>query len=607
MRERKIEKYLIKSPKQMLTIIAIFTLIIFVGGTTYAFFNYNRTGPANTLNTGRIYFSTEQTNQNTITLNNIFPMTKEQALADTSTNGTLVVTFNGDTTYTDGMEYLLSIDSVSRDTNVPISLIMDVNITENSVAVAENTNYYTARNSKDTSMYKTEGVDTIINSTNYKVITDIETGKYLLAGYIKSGQYGVNGTLTIKAFIDTDNILITDTPDDQSKAPTGYTDGTVTTEKTVISTDDWNALKTNGIIFKVKGEARPGIWVRNPNATATFDVGSVVNTKLKLLFKEDDYLGQNLQGTSISNITDYSVFSLNQFVRVYEKPNISDFTNKNIISSSSSEELIYAWKDDENNIYWYTDARDVYLNADSSYMFDYIEALDYSGLETIDSSNATNMAYMFNGLTMEYVGSYYSTSKNLFDKIANWDVSNVTNMSGMFKNSIEVDFSKIANWDVSSVTNMSEMFRGVWNVDNCGDYNNASPINNWNVRNVSNFNNMFEITSIGCVPSDFTYPIFTLRPGTWDNTFANDTYAGTYVFTPVDNIDDICPNCVFISTHGMSIHTIIYTKNNLDGKTPTVITNAVSYSDVEDEGNLLGVVLDSNNMIDKAYICGVNE
>ena len=264
--EEKKNKFLIKSYKQMFLVIGIFTLVLLVGGTTYAFFNYTRTGSANTLRTGRIYFSTEQTNQNTITLNNVFPMTKEQALADSSTNGTLVVTFNGDTEYTEGMEYLLSIDSVTGTTNVPVSLIMDVNITENNVAVAENSNYYTARDAKTASMYKAEGTDTVINSTTHKVITDIETGKYLLAGYIKSGEYGINGSITIKAFIDADNILITDTPDDQSQRPsTAYTDGTDTTGKTVISTTDWNALGSSGISFKVRGEAREGIWVENPN------------------------------------------------------------------------------------------------------------------------------------------------------------------------------------------------------------------------------------------------------------------------------------------------------------------------------------------------------
>ena len=269
--EEKKNKFLIKSYKQMFLVIGIFTLVLLVGGTTYAFFNYTRTGSANTLRTGRIYFSTEQTNQNTITLNNIFPMTKEQALADTSTNGTLVVTFTGDTTYTEGIEYLLTIDEVSRTANVPISLIMDVNVTStpegsSPVALTENSNYYTAREAKTTSMYKVEGEDTTINSTNHKIITDIETGKYLLAGYIKSGTDVVNGTVTIKAFIDADNLLITDTPVDQSQRPsTAYTDGTDTTGKTVISTTDWNSLQSTGVSFKVKGEANPGIWVPEPS------------------------------------------------------------------------------------------------------------------------------------------------------------------------------------------------------------------------------------------------------------------------------------------------------------------------------------------------------
>ncbi len=257
--------------KKIILPIIILLLVIAIIGVTFAFFNYTRTGSANTLKTGRIYFSTEQTNNNTINLTNIFPMTKQEALADSSTNGTLVVTFTGDTTYTDGIEYLLSIDSVSRTANIPISLIMDVNVesrtagdTPTTITLTENANYYTARNNKETSMYLASGEDTTINGTTHKVITDISNGKYLLTGYIKSGTDVVNGTVTIKAFIDTDNIIITDTPDDQSNAPSNYTDGTVTTGKTVISTTDWNSLKTNGVSFKVKGEANQGIWVSEP-------------------------------------------------------------------------------------------------------------------------------------------------------------------------------------------------------------------------------------------------------------------------------------------------------------------------------------------------------
>ena len=56
--------------------------------------------------------------------------------------------------------------------------------------------------------------------------------------------------------------------------------------------------------------------------------------------------------------------------------------------------------------------------------------------------------------------------------ISSWDVSNVTNMSGMFGNS---SFNQdISSWDVSNVTNMSSMFQdspfnqdiGSWDVSN---------------------------------------------------------------------------------------------------------------------------------------------
>ena len=41
--------------------------------------------------------------------------------------------------------------------------------------------------------------------------------------------------------------------------------------------------------------------------------------------------------------------------------------------------------------------------------------------------------------------------------IGNWDVSNVTNMSGMFEGAKSFN-QDISNWDVSNVTNMISMF-----------------------------------------------------------------------------------------------------------------------------------------------------
>ena len=67
------------------------------------------------------------------------------------------------------------------------------------------------------------------------------------------------GTIKIVAYLDADNILITDTPASPvpagyagSPAPSGYTNGTNTTGKTVVTTAQWNALATTPATFKVK-------------------------------------------------------------------------------------------------------------------------------------------------------------------------------------------------------------------------------------------------------------------------------------------------------------------------------------------------------------------
>lgn len=48
-------------------------------------------------------------------------------------------------------------------------------------------------------------------------------------------------------------------------------------------------------------------------------------------------------------------------------------------------------------------------------------------------------------------------------KLGNIDTSKITDMSGLFKNSKRKDFSGIETWDVSNVTDMSEMFCGAEN------------------------------------------------------------------------------------------------------------------------------------------------
>ena len=89
-----------------------------------------------------------------------------------------------------------------------------------------------------------------------------------------------------------------------------------------------------------------------------------------------------------------------------------------------------------------------------------------------DVSNITNMSGMFSGAT------------NFNQDISGWDVSNVTDMSGMFSGTL---FNQdLSSWDVSNVTDMSGMFVGAgFNQD----------ISSWDVSNVTDMSEMFSYSS----------------------------------------------------------------------------------------------------------------
>ena len=83
----------------ILSILGVFILIVAIGGITFAFFNYTRTGTANTFSVGRIRFTTNQTN--TINLTNLFPINPAESgiMDDTTKVGTFTLTIEGDTDY----------------------------------------------------------------------------------------------------------------------------------------------------------------------------------------------------------------------------------------------------------------------------------------------------------------------------------------------------------------------------------------------------------------------------------------------------------------------------------------------------------------------------
>ena len=80
-----------------------------------------------------------------------------------------------------------------------------------------------------------------------------------------------------------------------------------------------------------------------------------------------------------------------------------------------------------------------------------------------------------------------SAATTAYGAISDWDVSQVTDMSELFKDKTTFN-DDISNWDVSNVTNMYAMFY------NAQSFN--QDIGAWNVSSVTNMTNMFlEATS----------------------------------------------------------------------------------------------------------------
>jgi surface protein len=140
-----------------------------------------------------------------------------------------------------------------------------------------------------------------------------------------------------------------------------------------------------------------------------------------------------------------------------------------------------------------------------------------SNISLWNTSNVTNMSYMFSG-------GWYSPSTTPVDvpmifnqDISAWNTSNVTNMTYMFAcGNRNASFNKnLSNWDTHNVTNMSVMFAGCTAFNNdsnalitngnkwdtskvtqmytmfcvCTNFN--QDINNWNTSNVNTMNDMF--------------------------------------------------------------------------------------------------------------------
>lgn len=191
-------------------------------------------------------------------------------------------------------------------------------------------------------------------------------------------------------------------------------------------------------------------------------------------------------------------------------------------------------------------------------------------LVNLIKSNRIPMDYIDVSLIRD-MRDLFSNNKKIFGSIANWDVSNVTNMRGMFAGTeLDVDISKwdvssvkdmswmfssskihsdISKWDVSSVERMGHMFKSAEYIADITSWNTSSvqdmffmfestqfnqPIGNWNLSNAKDISYMFADTPFNQDISKWDVSSVELMKAVFQNSDFNQDISGWDISSVID-------------------------------------------------------------------------
>ena len=182
-------------------------------------------------------------------------------------------------------------------------------------------------------------------------------------------------------------------------------------------------------------------WVEGE---ATFIDGHIFNYMIKEL------AGTDTTNTSPRhNTVDYNITSIE---RTDTLPNGFVKSSNNTVSTSTSDFDIYAWYDN-GTIYYYTEAINLYTNANAHSMFVSLYNVTNIDVSTFNTSRTTVMSQMF-----------YGISKTTSLDLSNFDTSIVTTMRYMFIYS-GIEKLDLSTFDMSNVSETFYMLRDMTSLE----------------------------------------------------------------------------------------------------------------------------------------------
>ena len=259
------------SKQVLLSVIGVAILVVAVVGVSFAFFNYTRTGAANTITTGQITFTSTQVGT---TLSNAFPVTKSYADGVSNNEDANVVyatvAIVGSTSYNRGLDYRIT--AVGVDFNVEANNQNGIAAMTVPVRVDVTTTGTLGTNVGSGSV--TPNATPANDTTQYKVYQyrqgqgddhQLTSGSVLAEGHIANSAVensAVNGTFVIRAYLDADMIAITDTSvrdgDPVTTPSDGSSNGTTgawINGRAVMTTAQWNSLSSSPLTFQIRVES----------------------------------------------------------------------------------------------------------------------------------------------------------------------------------------------------------------------------------------------------------------------------------------------------------------------------------------------------------------